>query len=69
MGRPRAADDFRAIRSRMEELRRERSEQRARVPPAVKGPRPYAAGTTIAVSERRRVVPTLLRALAKGRQA
>lgn len=69
MGRPRAADDFRAIRSRMEELRRKRSEQRAHVAPAAKGPRPYAASTTIAVNERRRVVPTLLRAFAKGRQA
>jgi hypothetical protein len=46
MARPRAADDFAAIRARMEELRRERqpapSAEDSR-PPV--GPRPYAAGT------------------------
>jgi hypothetical protein len=46
MARPRAADDFDAIRTRMAELRRERqptpSAEDSRPP---LGPRPYAAGT------------------------
>jgi hypothetical protein len=46
MARPRAADDFAAIRARLEELRRERqptpSSEDSRPP---LGPRPYAAGT------------------------
>jgi hypothetical protein len=47
MTRPRAADDFAAIRTRLEELRRERenvpnAEEQERLLP---GPRPHPAGT------------------------
>lgn len=41
--RPRAADDFAAIRARMEELRREREQIAAENEPhSTIGPRPYA---------------------------
>jgi hypothetical protein len=45
--RPRAADDFATIRSRMEELRRERAEASADAGQArsVNGPRPYAVSS------------------------
>ena len=40
--RPRAADDFPAIRARMEELRRERTQLAAdKEPPLTRGLRPY----------------------------
>jgi hypothetical protein len=46
MARPRAADDFAAIRARLEELRRERqSAPSAEDSDAPLGPRPYAVGT------------------------
>jgi hypothetical protein len=43
--RPRAADDFTAIRARMEELRRERAATPADTRQAA-GPLPYAAGVS-----------------------
>ena len=64
MTRPRAADDFPAIRARMEELRRER----ARAPAVddlrrADGPRPYA------ISSRPGLSPVMRRALLKVRTA
>lgn len=44
--RPCAADDFPAIRSRMEELRREREQLAAESEPrSARGPRPYAVSS------------------------
>jgi hypothetical protein len=53
MTRPRAADDFPAIRARMEELRRER----ARVPDddnlrLAEGPRPYSGSSRTATGDK-----------------
>jgi len=53
VARPRAADDFPAIRSRMEELRR----QRARVPAdddlrRADGPRPYCGSSRPATADK-----------------
>jgi hypothetical protein len=42
---PRAADDFTAIRARMEELRREREPALPPEKAHPAGPRPYAVGT------------------------
>jgi hypothetical protein len=45
--RPRAADDFPAIRARLEELRRERAAAPVDAEPRrPDGPRPYAAGSS-----------------------
>jgi hypothetical protein len=43
MTRPRAADDFAVIRSRMEELRRERAQVSAERETRLPGPRPLSA--------------------------
>jgi hypothetical protein len=66
VSRPRAADDFGAIRARMEELRRERAEVSAEPqsgPPH--GPRPYAVGTRSAPAEKPRTLSAILRALTR----
>jgi hypothetical protein len=46
MTRPRAADDFGAIRERMEELRRERGQASPERAGRQLGPRPYHAAAT-----------------------
>ena len=68
MTRPRAADDFPAIRARMEELRR----QRARVPADVdlrqaEGPRPYSGSSRLATADKRGLSPAIRRAFFKVR--
>jgi hypothetical protein len=68
--RPRAADDFLAIRARMEELRRER----ARVPAdddlrRADGPRPYAISNRPRLADRPGLSPAIRRALLRGRTA
>ncbi len=60
--RPRAADDFPAIRARMEELRRER----ARVPPdddarRERGPRPNAISDRPGLADRSGLSPAVRR--------
>jgi len=65
--RPRAADDFDAIRVRMEELRRERaqvlaeSQQRQST-----GPWPYWGGGRSAPVDKPQLRPAILRALARA---
>jgi hypothetical protein len=55
MTRPRAADDFAAIRARMEELRRERAQVSAeRDDGRPLGPRPYHAATSVLEDGRQR---------------
>jgi hypothetical protein len=66
--RPRAADDFPAIRARMEELRR----QRARVPAdddlrRVDGPRPYSGSGRPATADKPGLSPAIRRAFLKVR--
>jgi hypothetical protein len=68
MSRPRAADDFPAIRARMEELRRER----ARVPDddnlrRAAGPRPYSDSRRHATGDKPGVSPAIARAFLKVR--
>jgi hypothetical protein len=62
--RPRAADDFAAIRARMEELRRERAgvpaDDEAR---RTDGPRPYAAGNRPSLANRVVFPPVIVRRL------
>ena len=62
MTRPRAADDFPAIRARMEELRR----QRARVPAdddlrRAEGPRPYSNSSRLATAAAKPELPPAIR--------
>ena len=66
--RPRAADDFPAIRARMDELRRERTRASAEgaSSPSV-APRPYALGTRLAPADQLRRLPPILRSLARTR--
>jgi hypothetical protein len=66
--RPRAADDFPAIRARIEELRRER----ARVPDddddrRVKDPRPYSGSSRPATADKPGLSPAISRASLKVR--
>jgi hypothetical protein len=68
--RPLAADDYPAIRARVGELRRER----ARVwadgePPSPIGPRPYAASSQPTPADKARLLPGILRAMARRRRA
>jgi hypothetical protein len=68
MTRPRAADDFPAIRARMEELRR----QRARVPtdddlPRAVGPHPYSGSSRPATADKAALPPAIRRAFLKVR--
>jgi hypothetical protein len=68
VARPRAADDFPAIRSRMEELRR----QRARVPAdddlrRADGPRRYSGGSQPAPADKPGLSPAIRRAFLKVR--
>ena len=70
MTRPRAADDFAAIRARLEELRREH----ARVPPdddtrRADGPRPYAISDRPGLADRPGLSPAIRRALLRVRTA
>jgi len=61
MLRPRAADDFAAIRARMEELRRER--EPAPADREVMAPRPYAVNSHPRALERLRLPASALRRL------
>jgi len=65
--RPRAADDFDTIRARIEELRRERAQAvaKSQFRPAA-GPRPYTVDQRPAAADKRRVLPPILRALARA---
>jgi len=56
---PRAADDFAAIRARMEELRRERT--RIVSGRDLSAPRPYATSGCERLADRRDVAPTIRR--------
>jgi hypothetical protein len=64
MARPRAADDFPAIRARMEELRREREQVRGQgdAQPATR-PRPYFIGRVPASVGNSGLLPAIRRAL------
>jgi hypothetical protein len=68
--RPRAADDFPAIRARLKELRRERGdmpvEDDTRMPD---GPRPYAAGSRARPANSMGLSPIMRRALQRVRTA
>jgi hypothetical protein len=68
MARPRAADDFSAIRARMEELRRARDDASAdhndRTP---HGPRPYAIGSRPQPGDGTGLLPLMRRAPVIGR--
>jgi hypothetical protein len=59
--RPRAADDFAVIRSRMEELRRERAWPDDKPRPSI-GAKPYAASSQ-PVADKPRLLPAILRAM------
>ena len=68
MTRSHAANDFSAIRARMEELRRER----ARVPAddnlrRAEGPRPYSGSSRLATADTRGLSPAIRRAFFKVR--
>jgi hypothetical protein len=68
MSGPRAADDFPAIRARMEELRRER----ARVPDddnlrRADGPQPYSGSNRPATADKAGLSPAIRRAFFKVR--
>ena len=70
LARSRAADDFPAIRARMEELQRERAgtttdEDKRRQD----GPQPYAVNGRSGTTDRSGVSPQLRRALLGGRSA
>ena len=62
MTRPRAADDFAAIRARMEELRRERTQVSPKGEPSVA--RRSASSSWSA--DKPRLLPAILRALARA---
>jgi hypothetical protein len=66
--RPRAADDFPAIRARMNELRRERAQVLAdgASSPAIE-PRPDALGSRRAPADKQRPLSAILRTLARTR--
>jgi hypothetical protein len=65
--RPRAADDFPAIRARLEELRRERARVMAESQPhPATGPRPYSVGRRPAPADQRQSLPAILRALTRA---
>jgi len=64
--RPRAADDFAAIRARLEELRRERAEGAAdRDRDVIMGPRPYYVSSRPAPAGKSELPPAIRRALLK----
>ena len=63
MNRPRAADDFNAIRARMEELRRERAQLIAESQHPAIGPRPYLIGRRPVPADKPQHLSTILRAL------
>lgn len=66
MGEPRAADDFAAIRARMEELRQER--QQATAGSEIVAPRPHTISGDIAgPAERSPLSPVFRRLLARQR--
>jgi hypothetical protein len=69
MARPRAADDFPAIRARLEELRRERGGVTAADDRTTVGPRPYAVGASEVSSRSRGLSPIMRRALQRVRTA
>ncbi len=64
MARPPAADDFPAIRARLEELRRERGGQAPLVDDRTpEAPRPYAVGSRAVQSRSPGLTPLMRRAL------
>jgi hypothetical protein len=64
--RRRAADDFPAIRARMEELRRERAQTSVDDKPrSVSGSRPYS-GSRPATADKPRLLPAILRAMERA---
>ena len=68
MARPRAADDFRAIRARMEELRRERDDAGSQNDrPAARSP--YRANGRDGMADKSGLAPELRRVLIRGRVA
>ena len=68
MAQPRAADDFRAIRARMEELRRERDDAGSQNDrPAARSP--YTANGRDGMADRSGLAPELRRMLIRGRVA
>ena len=67
MTRPRAADDFDAIRARMEELRRERAQVLAESQQRqLTGPWPYWGGGRLAPADKPQLQPAILRALTRA---
>jgi hypothetical protein len=70
MVQPRAADDFPAIRARLEELRRERGDALATDDDrAADGSRPYAVGASGVPSRSSGLSPIMRRALQRARTA
>ena len=71
MTRPRAADDFPAIRIRMEELRRERGDMLAEDDTRILDgrPQPYAASTSPRPANSTGLSPMMRRALQRVRTA
>jgi len=66
--RPRAADDFPAIRARMDELRRERTRASAEgASSPLITPRPSALGSRLAPADQLRRLPLILRSLVRTR--
>jgi hypothetical protein len=70
--RPRAADDFAAIRARMEELRRLRARAPAHEPAdddlrRAAGPRPYSGSSRLATADKPGLSPAIRRAFIKVR--
>jgi hypothetical protein len=65
--RPRAADDFATIRSRMEELRQERAEASADAAQSrsVNGPRPYSVSSRPSLGNRAVFPPAIMRRLSR----
>ena len=67
MTRPRAADDFPAIRARMDELRRERAGESAdKNARRMDAPRPYAITTRPALTDRPGLSPAMRRAIQRA---
>ena len=64
MTRPRAADDFAAIRARMEELQRERDQMSARKRPA--NSEGAGLGPVRRHGDKPRLLPQILRAIARA---
>jgi hypothetical protein len=66
MTRPRAADDFAAIRARMKELQRERAQTSHEVLARAESLQPNAVGRRGTDNKTRRLLPEILRAIARA---